>query len=101
MIIQQVRFTSGLPEAEVVRVMEERAPEYEKVPGLIQKFYVKDIQTGAYAGIYLWDSLESLQRHRQSELVGTIAQAYRIQGAPRVEIYQVEKVLRPEQLPSP
>jgi len=43
--------------------------QFRKVPGLIQKYYVRHSEPGYYGGIYLWDS-----------------KAYKIVDAPRVEI---------------
>src|SRR5919197_293940 len=42
MIIQTVKFKSALSEEEVRRVMEERAPQFHALPGLLQKYYVRE-----------------------------------------------------------
>ncbi len=77
MIIQSVKFKSALSEAEIQQVMEERAPQFRALPGLLQKYYLRDIQTGEVGAVYIWDSEESLRTYRQSDLARTIASAYK------------------------
>jgi|GEM_PF-2995228 len=60
--------------------------QFRKVPGLIQKYYVRHSEPGYYGGIYLWDSKASLQAFMQTELAATMSKAYKIVGAPRIEI---------------
>ena len=96
MIIQTVKFNSMLSEAEVQRVMEERAPQFRAIPGLLQKYYLRDIQTGEVGAVYIWDSEESFRAYRQSDLARTIAGAYKAVGQPRVEIFETIMTLRPE-----
>ena len=94
MIIQMVKFKSGLTDGEVRKVIEDRAPQFRELPGLVQKYYVHDNDTGEYAGIYLWDSEESLHEFRQTELPKSIPAAYQVKGAPRVETLEVLMPLR-------
>lgn len=96
MIIQTVKFKSELSEAEIQQVMEERAPQFRTLPGLLQKYYLRDIQTGEVGAVYIWDSEESLRTYRQSDLARTIASAYKAMEQPRVEIFETILTLRPE-----
>jgi len=89
-----VRFKSPLPLDEVMKVMEKRAPEFEALAGLQQKYYLQDTDSGEYAGLYLWASTEAFAAYRDSELRATIATAYQVEGEPRVEVYRVIKTLR-------
>jgi len=89
-----VRFKSQLPLDEVVKVIEKRAPEFRALAGLQQKYYLRDESTGEYAGLYLWESPDAFESFRNSELRATIAQAYQVEGEPRVEVYKVIKTLR-------
>ena len=89
-----VRFKSKLPFDEVMRVVEERAPEFEALSGLQQKYYLQDTVTGEIAGLYLWESQEAFTAYRNSELRATIAKAYQAEGEPRIEVYRVVKTLR-------
>ena len=89
-----VRFKSKLPFDEVMRIVEERAPEFRALAGLQQKYYLHDPATGDICGLYLWESQEAFDAYRQSELRATIAKAYQAEGEPRVEVYRVVKTLR-------
>lgn len=89
-----VRFKSPLSLEEVMKVVEERAPEFRALEGLHQKYYLHDPASGEYAGFYLWESQDALQAYRNSELRTTIAKAYQAEGEPRVEVFQVVKTLR-------
>jgi len=89
-----VRFRSKLPFDEVMKIAEERAPEFRALAGLQQKYYLRDPATGEIAGLYLWESQEALTAYRESELRASIAKAYQAEGEPRVEVYRVVKTLR-------
>ena len=99
MIIQTVKFKSALPETEILRVMEERAPQFRALPGLLQKYYLREQQTGEIGAVYIWDSEESLRTYRQSDLARTIASAYKAAEQPRIEIFETILTLRPEKSP--
>lgn len=81
MIIQRVRFRSRLDAEAVERTARERGPQFRALPGLIQKYYVRE-EDGSIWGLYLWDSMESLEAFRASELARTIPEAYAIEGEP-------------------
>ena len=93
-VVLLVRFKSSLSFEEINRVLEERAPEFRALAGLQQKYYLQDTDTGEIAGLYLWESKAALASYQQSELKASIAEAYRVEGAPRIEVYQVIKPLR-------
>ena len=97
MIVQVVKFTSRLSEQEVRRVMDDRAPQYRALPGLLQKYYVREPATGDLGGIYVWDSEASLRAFRESDLARTIGSAYQVVGQPRVETFEVLFPLRDEE----
>src|SRR5215204_5685465 len=89
MFIHFVRFTTQLSEEEVRRIMEERAPRFRReVGGLVQKYYGYEPQSGAFCGCYIFDSEESRQAFRESELARTIPTAYQAEEV-RVEAYEV------------
>jgi heme-degrading monooxygenase HmoA len=98
MVIQFVKLRSALPDEEVQRLMEERSPQFRQVPGLLQKYFCRESATGEYAGVYLWDSEESLRRYRQSELARSTGAAYKVDGQPRIEVFEVLFPLRSEEL---
>ena len=94
MYVQVVNFKSGLADAQVRARAEERAPQFRALPGLVQKYYVREPATGEYAGIYFWESEAALNEFRNSDLARSIPGAYEVIGAPRVEILEVLFPLR-------
>jgi heme-degrading monooxygenase HmoA len=94
MIIQFIRLKSKLPEEELMRRAREREPRFRALPGLLQKYYVKMKEPGAFGGIYVWDSEESLKAYRLSDLAASIPGAYEVVEAPEVESLEVLFQLR-------
>lgn len=99
MFVLTVKFKSALAYDEVVGMMEDRAPEFQALPGLSQKYYGYEEATGAYTGVYIWESEEAMLEYRQSELAQTIAAAYQATETPRVEIFNMIRALRPLEEP--
>ena len=96
MILQVIKLKSKLPEEELLARARERSPQFKAIPGLVQKYYVKTDVPGQYGGIYVWDSAESLQSYRDSDLAKTIPEAYEIVEAPNIEIMNIMFQLRNE-----
>lgn len=94
MFVLSVKFKSALSHDEVMRVSKERLPKFRALPGLIQKFYGREEETGHYTGIYVWDSEKSLREYRASELARSIPEAYKIEGKPRIEVFEISFPLR-------
>jgi heme-degrading monooxygenase HmoA len=94
MIIQFVKFKSQLSRDQAEKIMKERAPKFRAIPGLIQKFYGVEKDTGELTGIYFWDSEESIQEFRKSELARTIPEAYKAASTPGFEFFDVMYTLR-------
>ena len=94
MILQVIKLKSNLPEEELLNRAKERAPQFKAIPGLVQKYYVKTDTPGQYGGIYVWDSPESLQSYRTSDLAKSIPEAYEIVEAPSIEIMDILFQLR-------
>jgi Putative mono-oxygenase ydhR len=88
MVIHFVRINTRLAHEEVRRIMEERAPRFREVPGLVQKYYGYEPSSGAFCGCYIFASEESCQAFRQGELARTIPAAYQAEEV-RVEAYEV------------
>jgi heme-degrading monooxygenase HmoA len=93
-VLMFVKFKTGLSLDQVMERAEKRVPEFRALPGLVQKYYCQEPSTGEIAGVYLWDSQESLKAFLGSELRETIPATYEIQGAPRIEILEVVRPLR-------
>ena len=51
MIVQVVKYKTGLSDAEAAETIAQRAPRYEALPGLRQKLYIREPGTGEYGGI--------------------------------------------------
>ena len=95
MLVSIVRFRSKLPDDAVQAAFEERADRYRQVPGLVEKIYVRYRETGEAGAVYVWDSEESLERFRESDLGRTIATTYEIDGESQSELADVALVVRP------
>lgn len=89
-----VKFKTALSEEELMQVVHARVDEFRALTGLTQKYYVHDIETGEYGGLYLWDSAEALDEYRQSELRASIGAAYKTMGPPSVQVMDVIMPLR-------
>ena len=94
MILQFVKLKSAMPENALLGKAKERAPEFEAIPGLLQKYYVKIDDQGNYGGIYIWDSQESILKFRASDLAKSIPAAYQVMEAPSIEIMDILFQLR-------
>jgi hypothetical protein len=93
-----VRITSGLEPDEFDRRLLERRPRFRDVPGLVQKVYGRDAETGDVCGVYFFESDEALQEFRETELARTIPAAYEAVSVRR-EVYDVLYALWPERGP--
>ena len=93
-IMLLVRLQSELPEEELLKIAEDRAPQFKALPGLIQKYYTRTQIPGEYIGVYIWDSMESVKKYRESELAATIAKAYKLTGPPTMEVVDIMFGLR-------
>jgi hypothetical protein len=91
-----VKFKSALSLEEINAIVESRADEFRALGRLQQKYYLAEPGTDEVGGLYLWESPEALDDYRRSELRATIAEAYKTIGEPRVEVFNVFKVLREE-----
>jgi len=95
MVVQIVRFRTALSDAEVIERYRSRAEHYRSLAGLLQKHYLK-YDTGERGAVYIWDSIESLKKFRQSDLAKGIVEAYQIQDAADVRTAEVVLTLRPQ-----
>ena len=93
-----VRIKSSLHAEEFERRLAERRPRFREVPGLVQKIYGRDTETGDVCGIYFFDSDEALAAFWETELARTIPSAYEAIDVRR-EVYALLYPLRPERGP--
>ena len=94
MILQIVKLKTALSEDDLLTIAHERAPQFRAIPGLVQKYYVRRQGEGEFAGIYLWDSMESLAAFRESALAKSIPAAYQVLEPPVIEVGEVLFPLR-------
>lgn len=94
-VVLFVRVQSDVGREELERRVLERKPSFLQVPGLIQKIYGRDPQTGDFCGIYFFESRQALSDFRESELAKTISDAYGATGVRR-EVFEVLYPLRPD-----
>jgi heme-degrading monooxygenase HmoA len=92
--MQIVNLKSPLSEDELLATAHERAPRFRAIPGLLQKYYLNRPEEGEYAGVYVWDSKESLAAFRESELAKSIPAAYQLSEPPVIEISEIMFPLR-------
>jgi hypothetical protein len=93
-----VRISSPLAAAELDRRLAERRPRFRDVPGLQQKIYGRDPESGDVCGIYFFESDAALAAFRETELARTIPTAYEASSVRR-ESYDVLYALWPERGP--
>jgi heme-degrading monooxygenase HmoA len=96
-LVQIVRYKSGLSHEGGAEQFEARADRYREVPGLIQKYYVHFTETGEHGGVYVWDSLESLQNWRETNLAESLEETYKVKRPPHQELADVMLVLRDQE----
>ncbi len=93
-LVLLVKFRSRLSLDEIMKVVDDRIDQFRLLNGLEQKFYLQEPATGEIAGLYLWDSEEDFTAYQDSELRKSIAHAYQTEGEPRIEVFDVLKLLR-------
>ncbi len=93
-ILQVVKIKSSLSEEELLTTAKERATQFRKLPGLLQKYYVKLGPEGEYGGFYFWESREAMESFQKSDLPKTMPAAYQLTEPPSVEVYEVMFQLR-------
>ena len=94
MIMQIVKLNTALTEEELLVVARERAPQFRALSGLVQKYYVRLQGEGEFAGVYLFDSMDSLNAFRESDLASSIPSAYQLTEPPTIEVGEVLFPLR-------
>jgi hypothetical protein len=86
-------FKSDLSHDEIEDRIDERAEQYRSVPGLIQKFYVRDEQSHHIGGVLVFDSKENLQAFQASELAISTRSVYQFKEPPVVRVLDISRVL--------
>jgi hypothetical protein len=81
MITAIVRFKlpAAIDAAKAAELFQGSAPKYQRLPGLIRKYYLFDAESRTGGGCYLWESREAAERVYNAEWRQMIAERY---GAP-------------------
>ena len=77
-----------------MEIARERESQFKAISGIVQKYYIKLSGPGEYGGVYIWDSLESLENFKNSELANSIPKAYKVIEPPSIEIVDIMFELR-------
>lgn len=94
MFIQYVKFSSDITESEFLAMAEKRKPEFNRIKGLEQKYFVKNPQTGEYGGIYIWKDEMDMKKYKQSSLAKSTSSAYKVDGVAQIEELRIITLLR-------
>ena len=91
MIILKVSFMpkTQLPEEEHKKILEEVVNVFKQVPGLKQKYFLKNPRTGEAGGIYVFESQEALDKYLRSDVWRDVVLA-NAQGEPVTETLVVK-----------
>ena len=74
MHIQIVNFRlEDMGEEEYRAITETIAPAFANLPGLVSKTWLANPQTGAYGGVYVWQSREAMENYKESDIYRGIA----------------------------
>jgi len=93
-VMQIVKIKTNLSEAEFIAAAKKREPQFEAIPGIVQKYYLKLGGSGEYGGVYIWDSEASIKAFKETTLAKTIGEAYGVIEPPSVEIVEILFQLR-------
>ena len=81
MHIQIVNFRlEGMSEADYYGIAEVMAPAFANLPGLVSKTWLANPKTGAYGGVYVWQSREAMENYKESDIYKGMATNPRFAG---------------------
>ena len=83
-----VRLKTSLTYDELIRIAKEREPDFKAISGILQKYYIR-LGENEYGGVYIWDSKESLETYKKSELAASIPIAYQVTEPPKIELVEI------------
>ena len=94
MWIVSMRFATDLPEEELLRLSRESLPRFLALPGLQQKYYVRDAATGLVGGVYQFDDEQSARDYVAGPIVAAVPSRFAVTGDVLVEVLEVTLTLR-------
>ena len=60
----------------------------------MQKYYLRFPAIQEHGAVHLWESQDALREFRESDLAGTIPEAYKVQGTPETHVAEIIMTLR-------
>lgn len=96
-ILITFKFRTTMPDDELIARMESRLPVFRAVEGLLQKYYCREPETGAFCGVYLFETAAHATAFREGQVVTGIPGALEIDGDVRIEQLDFLMALRPDQ----
>jgi hypothetical protein len=95
--VLSVKFQSSFSAEELMAICSEDLDAFRAAPGLIQKYYLSEVSTGAISGFYVFEDQAARKEFLDSELAGYIPVRYGvIPETLRVEQYDMAIVLNDE-----
>lgn len=94
MLLQMVQFETSLDESDLLKVAEDRRPQYAAITTLLQKYYLKLDRPNHYGGVMVWKDRAALAAFRETDLARTVGEVYRTVRAPDVSVHEVLFPLR-------
>ena len=74
MHVQIINFRlSGIGESDYFALCDQLAPAFAALPGLQSKLWLADGVNGVYGGVYVWDSVASMEAYTRSDLFAGVA----------------------------
>ncbi|MEO7766150.1 MAG: YdhR family protein [Ferruginibacter sp.] len=83
-----VRFESTYSSKELSQLFQQGLEDFRKVPGLIQKYYVSDENTGIVGGMYLFENKDARAAFWNSKLAKDIPARYGV----KIETLRIEEL---------
>jgi Putative mono-oxygenase ydhR len=75
MVVQIVQFQlAGIDRLTYESRVEQIAPSFSRLPGLIAKAWLADRETDTYGGVYLWADRVAAETYAEGELLGAARQ---------------------------
>ena len=74
--VLSVRFRSTFKSSELNQLFHDNLDHFKNVPGLLEKYYLKDEQSDVVGGIYIFDSKSSKINFWNSDLAKSIPGTY-------------------------
>jgi hypothetical protein len=74
--VVQFKLPAGINQAKAAELFQGSAPKYQKLPGLVRKYYLFDEASRTGGGVYLWESRAAADAVYTKEWRKTIAERY-------------------------